>query len=147
MADSNTSLRKMTRAQLLKTLVEQSEAVGQIRSDKEALEIQLKENKETIAQLKAELKQKDDQIRNEKARLKVYAEKAKEKLQKKNEQVKVLKKALETERSIRMKSLLESKTISEASLYMDQLLEDTRRATAQYQRIVEMLAKEAKKHE
>lgn len=147
MADSNTSLRKMTRAQLLKTLVEQSEAVGQIRSDKEALEIQLKENKETIAQLKAELKQKDDQIRNEKARLKVYAEKAKEKLQKKNEQVKVLKKALETERSIRMKSLLESKTISEASLYMDQLLEDTRRATAQYQKIVEMLAKEAKKHE
>ena len=147
MADSNTSLRKMTRAQLLKTLVEQSEAVGQIRSDKEALEIQLNENKETITQLKAELKQKDDQIRNEKARLKVYAEKAKEKLQKKNEQVKVLKKALETERSIRMKSLLESKTISEASLYMDQLLEDTRRATAQYQRIVEMLAKEAKKHE
>lgn len=147
MADSNTSLRKMTRAQLLKTLVEQSEAVGQIRSDKEALEIQLNENKETIAQLKAELKQKDDQIRNEKARLKVYAEKAKEKLQKKNEQVKVLKKALETERSIRMKSLLESKTISEASLYMDQLLEDTRRATAQYQKIVEMLAKEAKKHE
>lgn len=147
MADSNTSLRKMTRAQLLKTLVEQSEAVGQIRSDKEALEIRLKENKETIAQLKAELKQKDDQIRNEKARLKVYAEKAKEKLQKKNEQVKVLKKALETERSIRMKSLLESKTISEASLYMDQLLEDTRRATAQYQKIVEMLAKEAKKHE
>ena len=147
MADSNTSLRKMTRAQLLKTLVEQSEAVGEIRSDKEALEIQLKENKETIAQLKAELKQKDDQIRNEKARLKVYAEKAKEKLQKKNEQVKVLKKALETERSIRMKSLLESKTISEASLYMDQLLEDTRRATAQYQKIVEMLAKEAKKHE
>lgn len=147
MADSNTSLRKMTRAQLLKTLVEQSEAIGQIRSDKEALEIQLNENKETIAQLKAELKQKDDQIRNEKARLKVYAEKAKEKLQKKNEQVKVLKKALETERSIRMKSLLESKTISEASLYMDQLLEDTRRATAQYQKIVEMLAKEAKKHE
>ena len=147
MADSNTSLRKMTRAQLLKTLVEQSEAVGQIRSDKEALEIQLNENKETITQLKAELKQKDDQIRNEKARLKVYAEKAKEKLQKKNEQVKVLKKALETERSIRMKSLLESKTISEASLYMDQLLEDTRRATAQYQKIVEMLAKEAKKHE
>lgn len=147
MADSNISLRKMTRAQLLKTLVEQSEAVGQIRSDKEALEIQLKENKETIAQLKAELKQKDDQIRNEKARLKVYAEKAKEKLQKKNEQVKALKKALETERSIRMKSLLESKTISEASLYMDQLLEDTRRATAQYQKIVEMLAKEAKKHE
>ena len=147
MADSNTSLRKMTRAQLLKTLVEQSEAVGQIRSDKEALEIQLKENKETIAQLKAELKQKDDQIRKEKVRLKVYAEKAKEKLQKKNEQVKVLKKALETERSIRMKSLLESKTISEASLYMDQLLEDTRRATAQYQKIVEMLAKEAKKHE
>ena len=147
MADSNTSLRKMTRAQLLKTLVEQSEAVGQIRSDKEALEIQLNENKETITQLKAELKQKDDQIRKEKVRLKVYAEKAKEKLQKKNEQVKVLKKALETERSIRMKSLLESKTISEASLYMDQLLEDTRRATAQYQRIVEMLAKEAKKHE
>lgn len=147
MADSNTSLRKMTRAQLLKTLVEQSEAVGQIRSDKEALEIQLNENKETIAQLKAELKQKDDQIRKEKVRLKVYAEKAKEKLQKKNEQIKVLKKALETERSIRMKSLLESKTISEASLYMDQLLEDTRRATAQYQRIVEMLAKEAKKHE
>ena len=122
MADSNTSLRKMTRAQLLKTLVEQSEAVGQIRSDKEALEIQLNENKETITQLKAELKQKDDQIRKEKVRLKVYAEKAKEKLQKKNEQVKVLKKALETERSIRMKSLLESKTISEASLYMDQLL-------------------------
>ena len=59
----------------------------------------------------------------------------------------MLKKALETERSIRMKSLLESKTISEASLYMDQLLEDTRRATAQYQKIVEMLAKEAKKHE
>ena len=147
MADSNTSLRKMTRAQLLKTLVEQSEAVGKIRSDKEALEIQLKENKETIAQLKVELKQKNDQIRNEKARLKVYAEKAKEKLQKKNEQVKVLKKALETERSIRMKSLLESKTISEASLYMDQLLEDTRRATAQYQKIVEMLAKEEKKHE
>ena len=147
MADSNTSLRKMTRAQLLKTLVEQSEAVGEIRSDKEALEIQLNENKETITQLKAELKQKDDQIRKEKVRLKVYAEKAKEKLQKKNEQVKVLKKALETERSIRMKSLLESKTISEASLYMDQLLEDTRRATAQYQRIVEMLAKEAKKHE
>ena len=147
MADSNTSLRKMTRAQLLKTLVEQSEAVGQIRSDKEALEIQLNENKETITQLKAELKQKDDQIRKEKVRLKVYAEKAKEKLQKKNEQVKVLKKALETERSIRMKSLLESKTISEASLYMDQLLEDTRRATAQYQKIVEMLAKEAKKHE
>ena len=147
MADSNTSLRKMTRAQLLKTLVEQSEAVGKIRSDKEALEIQLNENKETITQLKAELKQKDDQIRKEKVRLKVYAEKAKEKLQKKNEQVKVLKKALETERSIRMKSLLESKTISEASLYMDQLLEDTRRATAQYQKIVEMLAKEAKKHE
>lgn len=147
MADSNTSLRKMTRAQLLKTLVEQSEAVGKIRSDKEALEIQLNENKETITQLKAELKQKDDQIRKEKVRLKVYAENAKEKLQKKNEQIKVLKKALETERSIRMKSLLESKTISEASLYMDQLLEDTRRATAQYQRIVEMLAKEAKKHE
>ena len=147
MADSNTSLRQMTRAQLLKTLVEQSEAVGQIRSDKEALEIQLNENKETITQLKAELKQKDDQIREEKVRLKVYAGKAKEKLQKKNEQIKVLKKALETERSIRMKSLLESKTISEASLYMDQLLEDTRRATAQYQRIVEMLAKEAKKHE
>ena len=147
MADSNTSLRKMTRAQLLKTLVEQSEAVGKIRSDKEALEIQLNDNKETITQLKAELKQKDDQIREEKVRLKVYAEKAKEKLQKKNEQIKVLKKALETERSIRMKSLLESKTISEASLYMDQLLEDTRRATAQYQRIVEMLAKEAKKHE
>lgn len=147
MADSNTSLRKMTRAQLLKALVEQSEAVGKIRSDKEALEIQLNENKETITQLKAELKQKDDQIRKEKVRHKVYAEKAKEKLQKKNEQVKVLKKALETERSIRMKSLLESKTISEASLYMDQLLEDTRRATAQYQRIVEMLAKEAKKHE
>jgi flotillin len=123
-----------------------------------AYEIQKQEQQKSIqtatvnaqiarAEREAELKQKDDQIRKEKVRLKVYAGKAKEKLQKKNEQIKVLKKALETERSIRMKSLLESKTISEASLYMDQLLEDTRRATAQYQKIVEMLAKEAKKHE
>ena len=108
MAESNQSLRKMSRAELLEVLVEQSEAVGKVIQENESL---------------------------------------KKELQKSNERVKALKTSLEAERMIRFQSLADSKTVSEASMYMNQILEDTRKANILYQNLIHRLAREAKKHE
>lgn len=126
MSESITPLRKLSRAQLLEMLVEQGKAINELREENE--------------HLKKDLADKDAE--NEKALLLL-----KRKLQKSNAQVKALKKSLDAEQRIRMQSLLESRTISEASAYMNQLLEDTRKANILYQKLIMKLAEEARKHE
>lgn len=126
MSESITPLRKLSRAQLLEMLVEQGKAINELREENE--------------HLKKDLADKDAE--NEKALLLL-----KRKLQKSNTQVKALKESLDAEQRIRMQSLLKSRTISEASAYMNQLLEDTRKANILYQKLIMKLAEEARKHE
>lgn len=126
MSESITPLRKLSRAQLLEMLVEQGKAINELREENE--------------HLKKDLADKDAE--NEKALLLL-----KRKLQKSNAQVKALKESLDAEQRIRMQSLLKSRTISEASAYMNQLLEDTRKANILYQKLIMKLAEEARKHE
>ena len=140
MSENTEPLRKMTRSQLLEILVEQSKAVGEIRERMEQLEKQLQEKNEAIEQLKKELQEKDDKNA---ASLRVLQDRLKKSLA----QNKALKDAAEMERQIHTRPLTEAKTITEASRYMDQLLASTRKTLAQYHKLIEKLAKEAKKHE
>lgn len=140
MAESNQSLRKMSRAELLEVLVEQSEAVGKVIQENESLKKELQKMTEQMEQLKSELDGKDAKAAAVQKQLRL-------KLQKSNERVKALKTSLEAERMIRFQSLADSKTVSEASMYMNQILEDTRKANILYQNLIHRLAREAKKHE
>ncbi|MBE6128856.1 MAG: hypothetical protein E7185_06235 [Erysipelotrichaceae bacterium] len=140
MSENTEPLRKMTRAQLLEMLVEQSKAVGEIRERMEQLEKQLQEKDEAIEQLKKELQEKDEKNA---ATLHVLQTR----LKKSTAQNKVLKEAAEMERKIHTRPLTEAKTVTEASRYMDQLLTSTRKTMAQYHKLIEQLAMEAKKHE
>ena len=140
MAESNQSLRKMSRAELLEVLVEQSEAVGKVIQENESLKRELQEKTELLEKLQSELDGKDAKAASVQKQLKL-------KLQKSNERVKALKASLEAERMIRFQSLADSKTVSEASMYMNQILEDTRKANILYQNLIHRLVREAKKHE
>lgn len=140
MTETVTPLKKLTRAQLLEMLVEQKKAVSEVFEEKEQLEKLLQEKSEEVERLKTELANKDDEIKDTLLKLK-------KRLLKSNTRVKALKESLDAEQRIRMQSLLESKTISEASAYMNQLLEDTRKANILYQKLIMKLAEEARKHE
>lgn len=126
MSESVTPLRKLSRAQLLEMLVEQGRAVNELTEENE--------------RLKKELAEKDTE--NEKALLGW-----KKKLLRSNARVRALKESLEAEQRIRMDALLKSRSVSEASAYMNQLLEDTKKATILYQQLIMKLAEEARKHE
>lgn len=141
MSENNTStLRKMSRAELLEMLVEQRKIADAAVADKEAAEAELAEKNETLERLKAKLDEKDAYIDE-------YTKETQIKLQKYSRRIKSLKESLEAERMIRLHSLSEARTISEASRYMDQLLEDTRVANSMYQRLIRRISEEAKKHE
>ena len=122
MLESTSTLRKMSRQELLEMLVEQSKNTDEAVARKEELEALLAEKDEEIVQLQ-------------------------QKLQKYSKRVRTLKDKLDSERMIRLHSLAESKTISEASRYMDQILEDTRVANVMYQKLIRRISEEAKKHE
>lgn len=140
MPEADHSLRKKSRAELLEILVEQSEAVNQVITQKENLEKELQEKNQIIDQLREELNQKDEKSSASLRKMQL-------RLKKSNERIMALKTSLEAERMIRMKTLAEAKTISEACQYMNQLLEDTKVASILYQKLIMKLAREAKKHE
>ena len=125
-----TTLRKMTRAELLEMLVEQSKSVAVMRQDMEKMQAELDSKDVLLNEYKERLTEKENMGNPEVSTLK--------------EDYQKLQNKLDAERRLRMESLLNSRTITEATQYMNQMLEDTKIAAAQYQKIIIRLANKLK---
>ena len=125
-----TTLRKMTRAELLEMLVEQSKSVAAMRQNMEKMQAELDSKDVLLNEYKERLTEKENMGNPEVSTLK--------------EDYQKLQNKLDAERRLRMESLLNSRTITEATQYMNQMLEDTKIAAAQYQKIIIRLANKLK---
>ena len=129
-----TTLRKMTRAELLEMLVEQSKSVAAMHQDMEKMQAELDSKDVLLNEYKERLTEKENMGNPEASTLKEDYQKLQEAVASRNAMI----------RELRMESLLNSRTITEATQYMNQMLEDTKIAAAQYQKIIIRLANKLK---
>lgn len=141
MAESAVSLRKKTRIELLEMLVEQSRHVAELEQQMEEIKGTLEEKTAELEKLKLKLVQQNSDIQKNTPSEKELYDQMRSIVSRKNRQIESLKKALETERMIRMAPVTSAKTLGEAAGYMNQMLQDTRWAIAQYQKMVITVSK------
>lgn len=139
-----TTLRKMTRAELLEMLVEQSKSVAAMRQNMEKMQAELDSKDVLLNEYKERLTEKENMGNPEVSTLKEDYQKLQGTVASRNAMIRELQNKLDAERRLRMESLLNSRTITEATQYMNQMLEDTKIAAAQYQKIIIRLANKLK---
>ena len=139
-----TTLRKMTRAELLEMLVEQSKSVAAMRQDMEKMQAELDSKDVLLNEYKERLTEKENMGNPEASTLKEDYQTLQEAVASRNAMIRELQNKLDAERRLRMESLLNSRTITEATQYMNQMLEDTKIAAAQYQKLIIRLANKLK---
>ena len=145
MAESEVSLRKKSRMELLEMLVEQGRHVAEMNQQMEEMKAELAEKTAALDDLNVKLEQKNSDIHKCLQSMKDFFEQMKDIINNKNKEIESLKSALETEKKMRIGSITSCKTLGEATRYMNRMMEDTKTASLQYQKMIGRLSKQLDK--